>query len=515
MRNDVPRCRRSALALSGLAAGAMLSTAAFAQAGSTGAVPCASLAGLTLPNTTITTAQSVENGSFTPPGSTTPITGLPNFCRVAGTLTPTSDSLILFEVWLPANWSSRYQQVGNGGFGQGIQYGRMANALMRGDATGSTDDGNPANTGAAFVIGHPEKVIDFGYRAVHLTAVTAKEIVRAYYSQDTRWAYFNGCSEGGREALMEAQRFPEDFDGILAGDPAQDLVNQQANGIWNAQALYENPASTISPAQAPAIGNAALAACDTAGDDVVDGVVGNPLACHFDPSVLLCEGTPDNNCLTAPQVKALRRVYQVRTIRSPANASSSASSRVRRAIRPATTSSSVIFPASDTTQPSSGITFYADFVYENPNWDYTTFNFTSDLSYARDKPVLDQTLSSVVDATNPDLRVFRDRGSKLIQYHGWTDPWITPSSVPYYEDVLAFTDPAKRRDALRQTQSFYRLFMIPGMLHCHGGPGPCPLARPPRRRSPRPIPFRWLRIPSTTSCSQSRPGWSRAGHQQC
>jgi hypothetical protein len=472
----MPGCCRVLLSL---AASTMVSTAAMAQKGSVDTTECGALAGLplplTLPKITFTVAQSVSGGSFTPPGATTPFTDLPNFCRIAGNLTPTSDSVIGFELWLPDSWNKRYQQVGNGGFGQGIQYPRMVTALTQGYATASTDDGNQTSTtgsdGAAFALGHPQKIIDFGYRAVHLTAQVAKVITSAYYAQRPSFTYFNGCSEGGREALVEAQRFPDDFDGILAGAPAQDFLNQQAAGIWNEQALYLDPASTIPVSKTPAIQAAALAACDTAGDNVADGVIGDERACRFDPSVLLCTGAESDSCLTAPQVKALKLAYE--GAHDPQTGQ-----RIYVGAQPGTEA----FPSGNNfisaflsgltaAQPSSGNTVYKNFVFMDPNFDWRTFDITEGLAFAYHQRAAGQLLSRILVATNPDLSAFQARGGKLIHYHGWNDYYVLPYSPIYYENVLTRADATNRAAALSKIQSFYRLYMVPGMQHCHGGPG--------------------------------------------
>src|SRR5436309_3176780 len=253
---------------------------------------CEDLQTLSLPHTTIAFAQSEPAGTFAPPVGP-PLTGLPAFCRVVGAAHPTADSNIGFEVWIPAGsaWNGKYLQVGNGGFAGSIPYGALGNALRRGYATAGTDDGHVAGgTNAAWALGHPEKIIDFGSRALKETTDNAKAIIAALTSSDPARSYFVGCSDGGREALMEAQRFPGDFDGIIAGAPANFWTHLLAAAAWTQQALLETPASYIPPTKLPAVQAAALAACDMVEDAIADGIVADPRDCHFDPTVLQCTG---------------------------------------------------------------------------------------------------------------------------------------------------------------------------------------------------------------------------------
>lgn len=280
------------------------------------AASCESLANLSLDHATVTAATSVPAGTFTPPtlpGATTPsapIPNLPAFCRVQITSTPTTDSSIGIEVWLPENWNGKYLQSGNGGFAGSILYAGMGYAIQRGYAASGTDDGHvdPVGTDASWAVGHPEKVIDYGYRALKETTDKAKAVIAAYAGSGPKFSYFAGCSDGGREALMESQRYPNDFDGIVVGDPANNTTALLTQFIWDMQALLASAASYIPPAKLPAITNAALAACDAA-DGVEDGVIGRPRQCHFNPDQLLCTGEDNNSCLTQPQLTALKKIY--------------------------------------------------------------------------------------------------------------------------------------------------------------------------------------------------------------
>jgi Tannase and feruloyl esterase len=448
------------------------------------AASCESLAsGVTLQNATVNAATSVPAGTFTPPtlpGATTspaPITGLPGFCRVQITSHPTSDSAIGIEVWLPDGWNGKYLQVGNGGFAGNIPYSALANTILRGYAAAGTDDGHvdPVNTDASWALGHPEKIIDFGYRALKETTDKAKAVIKAFAGEAPGYSYFAGCSDGGREALMESQRYPDDFDGIVVGDPANNWIPLLSQAVWDVQAQLATPDSYIPPAKLPAVTNAALAACDGA-DGVVDGVIGRPGQCHFNPSQLLCTAGDNDNCLTEPQLAALRSIY-----RGP---HTSAGQRVNPGFLPGAEAypggwSDWITgpgPGPDTVPQSLqyefGTNFFRYMVFDDPNWDPKTLNFDEDLAIAFSKPVAGQPLEDVLSSVNPDLRPFNARHSKMIQYHGTTDPAIPPgTSVEYRRSVLSFLGIYDEGDPSGEVGSFYRLFLVPGMLHCQGGPG--------------------------------------------
>ena len=271
------------------------------------AASCSSLTGIALPHATINIAQQIPAGSFTAPNGQV-FNNLPAFCRVAGVSMPSPDSHIGFEVWMPVStWSGRYQQSGNGGFAGAIPFASLASALANGYAAAGTDDGHTGGT-ATFAPGHHQKVIDFGFRALKETTDKAKALITAFYGGGPTRSYFVGCSDGGREALMEAQRFPDDFDGISAGAPANDWTHLFAGFIWNEQALFADPAATIPPGKLAVIQAAVLAQCDKL-DGIADGILNDPRKCHFDPGHLQCAGADAPTCLTAPQVAAVRKIY--------------------------------------------------------------------------------------------------------------------------------------------------------------------------------------------------------------
>jgi feruloyl esterase len=399
------------------------------------AASCEELARLALPHATITSARAADE---------------PKSCRVALTLRPSSDSDIKVEVWLPASgWNGKYQAVGNGGWSGSINGRAMTQALQRGYATSSTDTGH-AGGSASFALGHPEKLIDYAYRSEHEMTVAAKKIIAAFYGSGPRWSYWNGCSAGGKQALKEAQRYPEDFDGIIAGAPAANWTGRAAQSIWVAQAVHKDDASFIPPEKYAVIHAAVLAACD-AMDGVTDGVLEDPTRCKFDPKVLECNSGDGDGCLTPAQVVAARRIY-----------SPSINPRTQQPIyRGLERGSELGWKTWGGRTPLSiGTDYFKYVVFEDANWNYMTLDFDRDVARAEK---LD---SGRINALDPDLRPFFARGGKLIQYHGWNDPQIAPgNSEDYYRSVLKFM-----RNADKVSES-YRLFMVPGMAHCGGGDG--------------------------------------------
>jgi Tannase and feruloyl esterase len=451
------------------------------------AATCTSLTSITLPDTEITLAQEVPAGSFTAPTGQV-IPNLPAFCRVVGVSTPTSDSNINFEVWLPTStWNGRYRQVGSSGFGGAIGFtGRAAlslsGSIRSGYAAASTDDGHvdPTFRDASWALGHPQKIIDFGYRALKETTDAAKAVIEAYYGRAADFSYFTGCSEGGREALTEAQRFPDDFDGILVGDPASDLTGNAVAIAWDEQALTRNPAAFLPPSKLPALTKAGLKQCAAREGLGTDPFINDPRDCHFDPAAIRCNGADSDSCLTTAQVEAVRKIY-----------SGPIDRRRGEPLFPGFEPGAEDTDASDgtggwanwlNTPPGGGLYplsygVWAYMVANDPNFDIFTVQVPEDFTVADNAPVGDRTLAAVINSTNPDLRLFKRHGGKIIQYHGWADPVYPPrSSINYYESVIADQRDEARENhgsrSLEEIREFYRLFMAPGMVHCNGGPGP-------------------------------------------
>jgi feruloyl esterase len=414
---------------------------------------CENVKDLRLGNTEVTSATVVPAGTFQPPGAAgakgkqnNAFQSLPAFCRVTATLTPSSDSVIQIEVWMPegARWNANLQSVGNGAWAGSISYPAMATALADGYATASTDTGHVGNV-ASFIPGHPEKVIDFGYRAVHEMTVAAKRIVEANYGRSATKAYFNGCSTGGRQALTEVQRYPADYDGVIAGAPANYATNLHATQVWTSTVTNKTP---IPVAKFQVLSSAAIKACDAL-DGVKDGVIENPMKCKFNPKSLVCKGADEPTCLTAPQVEAARMIYA----------------------GPKDSKGGSLFPGLD---PGSETGWnmlagprplgmaeetFRFLVFKDEKWDYLTLDPERDIARAK------RDIGPLMNAIDPNLRPFFYRGGKLLMYHGWADPGIAPrSSVNYYNSVVKTVGKEAASDEIR-------LFMVPGMGHCGGGEG--------------------------------------------
>jgi feruloyl esterase len=425
-----------------------------AQAQSVSAAACERLAAsLRLSNTTVSSAQAVAAGKFTPPGGGAAVAqaaaGLPAFCRVALTIKPSSDSDIKSEIWLPlSGWNGKYLQVGNGAWGGSIQYGALADTLRRGYAAASTDTGH-TGTDASFAVGHPEKLIDFGYRSVHETAVQGKATASALYGTAPRFSYFNGCSGGGRQSFMEAQRFPEDFDAIIAGAPGYNRTDGAFQSLGAMQATHKGPESFIPAAKYPALHQAAVNKCDAL-DGLKDGLITDPTRCQFDPAVLECKGADGPSCLTPPQVVAAKRIYA--PVIDPKTGKE-----VFAGLEPG---SEMHWAAISGERPHSMYNDLARFlVFQDPKWDFRALDISKHLELARKKD------NGVLAATSTDLKPFVGRGGKLLIYHGWEDQNISPRmSVSYYKKVA---------DTMgKDVDQAVRLFMVPGMGHCGGGDGP-------------------------------------------
>jgi feruloyl esterase len=413
---------------------------------------CEALSRLVLPNATITLAQGVEAGRFTPPGNAAAgFRAMPAFCRVAATLTPARDSDIKIEVWMPTSgWNGKFQAVGNGAFTGAIAYAAMMTALVRGYATASTDTGH-AGGSANFALGHPEKVIDFGWRAVHEMAVASKRILASYYDAGPTVSYWNGCSAGGRQAMKEAQRFPADFDGIIAGAPGLDWTGRAAQAVRVATMLEKAESARLLQTQTELLHRAVVQACDGL-DGVKDGLIDDPTRCRFDPAALECRGSDGAGCLTQAQVETARLIY-----------SAAVNPKTKRTIAGLAPGSELGWTDLGWTGSAraTGLDQFRFIVFKDPSWNVQQFNFDSDIVRA------DDTDGNTINALDTNLKPFIDRGGKLIHYHGWSDPQISPgNSTQYYTRVL------ETQGGASKVQNSYRLFMAPGMAHCGGGEGP-------------------------------------------
>ena len=429
---------------------------------------CESLAQLEMPGAKIHLAQTVAAGAFPLPSSATPwLAGsadfyktLAAFCRIVVEAKPSADSSIKIEVWMPLEgWSGKLQGQGNGGFAGEIGYFGLGLMLQKGYAAVGTDAGHSAGgTDASWALGHPEKVTDFGYRGIHEMTRIAKAVIQAFYGKNPQHSYFGGCSNGGRQALMEAQRFPEDYDGILAGAPANFWTHLLTKALADAQATTLDPASYIPSSKLPAIARAVNAACD-AQDGVTDGILNEPDKCHFDPQVLLCKDADSEKCLTAQQITALKKLY---TGPSDANGRKIFPGYVpgaedgQGAWEPWITGSapgkSLLF--------AFGTGYFSNIVYEKADWNYKQAKIDEAVKAADDKT------TKTLNATDPNLAAFKARGGKLIFYHGWNDPAISAlNTINYFESVAS-------KMGRPETNAFVRLYLAPGMLHCAGGPGP-------------------------------------------
>ncbi len=432
--------------------------------------PCESLAKLSLPQTKVLAAETVPAGTFKSPTPLPPwlpnaeklFKSLPAFCRVVAQVTPSSDSDIRIEVWLPiqpVDWNGKFQAHGNGGFAGQIDYFDLAASLLAGYATANTDTGHSAEgTDASWAVGHAEKVTDFGYRAIHVMTVVAKELIRARYGNAPQYSYFLGCSNGGRQALMEAQRFPDDYNGILAGAPANYWSHLVSSGLWDEQALLNDDASYIPAAKLPVIAKAVNASCD-AQDGVADGILNDPRRCHFKPEAMLCKNGDANDCLTQPQITALKKIYE-----GPHDKDGK---KVFPGFLPGAEEGEggwLLWILGEQKGKSliGAFTYgyFANMVYEKRDWNTKTANFTQAVRLA------DEKTSKTLNATDPDLAPFRAHGGKLIIYHGWNDPAISAlNTIDYWKAVRA-------KLGAGETDSFVRLYMLPGVQHCDGGPGP-------------------------------------------
>jgi feruloyl esterase len=427
---------------------------------------CSNLASLSLTDVTITAAQTIPPSNYTAANGQT-FNNLPTFCRIAATATPTSPSDINFEVWMPpaGTWNGIFRGEGSGGSAGAITFPLMANAIVRNYATMSNDNGHTGSNWSFSL--QPERVNDFGYRAQHVTTVAAKAIIQAYYNTAPDFSYFYGCSQGGHHGLMEAQRYPDDYDGIVAGaygglDWTGIMFGELWTGVNSTTGGHDLPQT-----QLDLLTNAVLKQCGRQDGGVAsDAFLADPRDCHFNPQTLQCKAGQDpSTCLTADQVQAVQAIYD-----------GASNPRTHQQIWPGFLLGSETFwrevlVGNPNAPGGSSASFFKDGVFNGqPNFSYLNINFDSDLTLTRNKPAgSGLTWQQALDANNPDLSGFRRHGGKLLMYHGLADPFVTPlASLDYYTAIIGATGGPQ---PVKLTQNFARLFLAPGVTHCGGGPG--------------------------------------------
>lgn len=423
------------------------------------ATACDHLAALTIPHTDITSASPVARGAFSPAKAedqALPVGSfsVPEFCRVFAVARPTSDSEIHIELWLPAAeaWNGKLLGTGNGGYSSALSYRQMADALEKGYATAGSDTGHSGGD-LKFGVGHPEKINDWAYRAVHVMTETAHIVIRSYYGRRAAHSYFWGCSTGGHQALTEAQRYPGDYDGIISGAAANNRIRQVTGFLWNWRVLDQDERDALPARKLQLLHAGAVAACDTL-DGVKDGIISDPRRCKFDPRSLACKGADADDCLTEVQLAEVRKIYD-----------GAHNPRTGQQIYSGWERGSEFLDNSPIgnwagyfvgKQEPARLEFWRSWVFHDPAWDPHSFDFDKDLSFA------DNALPQI-DSMDANLMPFKRRQGKLLMYHGWADPVVPPEEgIRYYESVQRTTP---------GTRDFFLLFMVPGMGHCGGGPG--------------------------------------------
>lgn len=420
---------------------------------------------VTIESTTISAVTFTPAGGFTPPGARTPFTETPAFCRVQGSTSAAAGSLINFEVWIPERWNGKIVATGNGGYSNVPGYRDMAHALGQGYAAVGGDTGHqtPTPDDLAWGVGHPERIEDWGSRSIHATIGPAKRIVSTVQGRAPTRAYYYGCSTGGHQGYAEMQRYPQDFDGVIAGAPGNNRIRLNAGFLWQFLANHrqgDNSTPIIPASKLPVITKAVVTACD-ANDGVTDGVVDDPRTCRFEPASLRCQAGDEASCLTAPQVDALINMY-----------TGAKDARTGEQIYPGWPKSSEALTTTASGQPQSGwhaywgnteptrAAFWRLWVFENPAWDWWSIDFARDIALA------DRKVGALIDQVNPDVSAFKARGGKAIVYQGWQDPVVNAiDTIAYYEKVRS------HQGSQQEIDRFFRLFLVPGMGHCSGGTG--------------------------------------------
>ena len=435
----------------------LLAAAMLGHAGVAAAQSCDALKNLSLPGASVTAAEAVAAGAMplgdvakgTEKQAQAALAKLPALCRVQISAKPGPGSDIRIEVWLPAaGWNGRLQAVGDGGLAGFIPFALMAQAMNGGYATAGTDTGHVGAT-VDFMPGNPDKLLDFAYRSTHELAKVAKAVIAAHYGKPPRWSYYNACSGGGRHGITSAQRFPADFDGIVAGAPSWNQARLDAARIGINLMVNRTPEHHIPAAKYPMVHRAVMQACDGL-DGVVDGIIENPRECRFDYASLLCKGADDGNCLTAPQVESAKMLT------SPFRDSASGKLLLEPHLRPGSELQWATM-ASPKPLPNS-LARVRHLHLKDTSHEFRLENIAADVERAA------QMDGGLLASDNYNLKPFFDRGGKMIMWHGWSDPQVpAEGSIIYYEGV--------RRTVGAAADEALSLYMLPGVLHCRGGPG--------------------------------------------
>jgi feruloyl esterase len=427
----------------------------------------ASVSTLALDGARVTSVSRVLEGTLALPGMPAAASRLPSFCRVRGEATPVAGSRIVFELWLPegAAWNGKLVATGNGGYSSALAYGDMAMLLRRGYATLGGDTGHQSDdpNDLRFVVGHRERIEDWGSRSIHAIVAPAKVVASALSGRPVRRAYFYGCSTGGQQAFAEMQRYPQDFDGVIAGAPGHNRVRLNAAFLWQYRANHarnDDARPILTPAKLALVTRSVIAACDSI-DGLRDGVLDDPRECSWKPETIRCTAADTPECLSASQVAALAAMYA--GARNPRTGEQIYPGWPRGSEAPVVAPSGAVMSGWHgywgTTQPTR-IDFWRYWVFENPDWSWWSFDFDRDLAAA------DAKVGRLVDQTSVDLSAFRRRGGKAIVYQGWADPVVSAL------DVIAYYERLRARDGSQgATDEYFRLFMVPGMSHCARGPG--------------------------------------------
>ncbi|MCE7797148.1 tannase/feruloyl esterase family alpha/beta hydrolase [Sphingobium sufflavum] len=431
---------------------------------------CGQLASLHLDQVTITSARTqiarapVEGATMPSmtgqPGGGAAISGLPGFCRVTGSIHPEAGSDIRLEVWLPtaSEWSGRLMGVGNGGLAGSISYIDLASTVQAGMVGAATDTGHSGiPTDSGWAKGHPERVRDYGWRAMHLTTVAAKQLIRNFYGRDAAQAYFASCSNGGRMGLMEASRFPDDYDGILAGAPASKATSLIMAHIWLAQ-VQKASGAAIRPDQVKLLQQEVLAQCDGI-DGRKDGLVDDPRLCRFDTAKIACGTNASAQCFSPPQIDALKKIHA-----GPVDATGR---RIAYGFPATGAETGIPVPffgwEGAIAKGRANVPIQSAFPDVMLNLPPQPIASDDDFDFNRDPARVTAALSAEVDP-NPNLTRFFARGGKLVMWHGWADATIPPQyTLSFHEQVLKASGP--------KAKTQMRLFMMPGVQHCFGGPG--------------------------------------------